>query len=143
MTIIHNKALKLTVAIVVLLLALSFLWYWHVYHREHLTYRAKDSRTGLILSSFCKYGGYSFRTYVRAQYSNGNVDIQVNEIPQSADMLSECTQEPKYLVKQISMDPDFKNLTVVFQSDRREVLKLPLRLKGLDLPFANPDPWAK
>jgi hypothetical protein len=100
---------------------------------EHVTYEKQDARTGLKLVASCQYSESSFRTYVTVRSPGGRV-ISRNEIPFSADELSDCTRQQYYAVVDLVPDPTFNKLVVQFADKRRLAVEVPLLPDGIDLP---------
>jgi hypothetical protein len=100
---------------------------------EHIISKKQDARTGLKFMASCQYSEYSYRTYVMVIAPSGRV-ISRNEIPHSADELSDCTQQPYYMVTDLVPDPTYERLSVQFADKRRAPIEVPLLLDGIDLP---------
>jgi hypothetical protein len=106
---------------------------YYLFWAEHVTYEKQDARTGLKFVASCQYGESSFRTYVTVRSPAGRV-ISRNEIPFSADELSDCTQEKYYVVADLIPDAAFSKLSVQFADNSRSGVEVPLFLDGIDLP---------
>ena len=109
------------------------IWVYNHFYRDHVTYEKQDTRTGLKLVVSCQYSESSFRTYVTLRSPAGRV-ISRNEIPFSADQLSDCTRSQYYAVADLVLDPAFNKLSVHFADARRSPVEVPLLLDGIDLP---------
>ncbi len=110
--------------------------YYYYFRAEHLIYKTQDARTGMKLLAVCKWGGLSYHTYVIVKAPSGR-EISRNEIPYSADTLSDCKEQSYYAVVAITPDAKYKKLTVRFKGNRAPV-EVPLLLENLDLPTR---PW--
>ena len=106
-------------------------YYW--FGMEHVTYEKQDPKTGLRFVASCQYSESSFRSYVTVRSASGRL-ISRNEIPFSADELSDCTRQQYYVVSDLVPDPSFSKLSVRFIDTTRPAVELPLFLDGLDLP---------
>jgi len=117
---------------VVIAMGIGYMAYDHFYV-DHVTYEKHDTKTGLRFVISCQYSEFSFRTYVTVRSPAGRV-ISRNEIPFSADQLSDCTHNNYYLVADLVPDPTFNKLSVYFADTRRSPVDVPLLLDGIDLP---------
>lgn len=131
---ILRRLLWFSLALVTLLCASM---YYHFFKAEHILYEGVDAKTGIRLSAVCTYGDYSYRTYVVVSSPHGR-EISRNEIPYSADELSDCMEQPFYKLSSVGFDPSYKKLHVRFASEVRRAIKVPLFLEDLDLPVR---PW--
>src|ERR1041385_8562215 len=100
---------------------------YYPFGSEHVTYQKEDAKTGLKFTASCQYVESSFRTYVTVRSPGGRV-ISRNEIPFSADELSDCTREQYYVVADLVPDPAFNKLSVQFGDKRRSAVEVPLLL---------------
>ncbi len=112
------------------LVYLAHYYFW----AEHIVYEIKDAKTRMNFQAVCQYSEYSYRTYVVVTSPGGRV-ISRNEIPYSADTLSDCTREPYYAVTSLIPSPEYDRLLLSFASDKRSSMEVPLVLKEIDLPF--------
>ncbi|SRR6266404_2827715 len=109
--------------------SLSYYFFW----ADHITYEKQDARTGLRFVASCQYSESSYRTYVTVKSPLGRL-ISRNEIPFSADELSDCTRKQYYIVADLVPDSSFEKLSVKFADARRSPVEVPLLLDGIDLP---------
>ena len=129
-----HKALTRWFVVASLLIAagIAYMGYDHFYV-DHVTYEKRDAKTGLKFVVSCQYSESSFRTYVTLLSPAGRV-ISRNEIPFSADQLSDCTRSQYYAVTDLVPDSGFNKLSVHFADARRSPVEVPLLLDGVDLP---------
>lgn len=106
---------------------------YYFFWAEHVTFQKQDARTGLRFVATCQYSESSYRTYVTVRSPHGRL-ISRNEIPSSADELSDCTRQQYYLVADLVPDSAFDKLSVHFVDKRRSPVEVPLSLDGIDLP---------
>jgi len=128
-----RMAIRSVIILVILLVGTIGSFGYHRFCTEHVTYQKQDARTGLRLTASCQYSESSFRTYVTVRSPGGRV-ISRNEIPFSADELSDCTRQYYYLVTDLVPDPAFTKLSVQFADHKRSPVEVPLLLDGIDLP---------
>jgi hypothetical protein len=129
-----GKAVTRSLVIALILIAvgiasIGYYWFWV----EHVTYEKRDATTGLQFVASCQYSESSFRSYVTVRSPAGRV-ISRNEIPFSADELSDCTRQQYYAVADLVPDQAFNKLSVQFADRRRSPVEVPLLLDGIDLP---------
>lgn len=129
-----TKRMKYSLVISLVLLSagagsLSYYFFW----ADHITYEKQDERTGLRFVASCQYSESSYRSYVTVKSPFGRL-ISRNEIPFSADELSDCTRQQYYAVVDLVPDPPFSKLYVQFSDKRRPSVEVPLLLDGIDLP---------
>jgi|GEM_PF-4886363 len=123
---------SLVIALILIAVGIASTGYYRFW-AEHVTYEKRDGTTGLQFVASCQYSESSFRSYVTVRSPAGRL-ISKNEIPFSADELSDCTREPYYVVANLFPDAAFSKLSVQFGDKRRSVVEVPLLLKGIDLP---------
>lgn len=107
--------------------------FYYYFWADHITYQKQDSRTGLRFVASCQYSESSYRTYVTVKSPFGRL-ISRNEIPFSADELSDCMRQQYYIVADLVPDSSFEKLSVKFADTRRSPVEVPLLLDGIDLP---------
>lgn len=125
---------KRTLLVSLMLLCAGVGYFLHYFFwAEHTIYERRDAKTGMKFMATCQYSEHSYRTYVTVASPSGRV-ISRNEIPYSADHLSDCTREPHYMVIGLTPDAVYGKLSVQFASKSRTPIEVPLMLEGIDLP---------
>jgi hypothetical protein len=127
-----NKPLRLAVsAIGLLVLVFLTAVVCYYFFAEHKMYYTVDSEAGLTFSATCSFDQLSYRTYITMRTLNGRF-ISRSEIPFSADMLSDCMDQDYYRIQSIVLDRSHSVAVVHFVDHRREPVRLPLLIEGID-----------
>lgn len=141
MTMISRRKILVLVGFICLTVTILGLLAAYYYVRaDHVVYELNDAKTGLRFTATCRFSQFSYANYIVVNApAPSNREISRNELPYSADSLSQCLNEPYYKVTSLRVSDDYTKLTVV-RSDNTTAMEVPLLVKGIEFPGS---PWAK
>src|SRR5437764_614529 len=140
MTMVSHRKIIVLVGIVCLSVTiLGGLAAYYYVRADHVVYELNDARTGLKFTATCRFSQFSYANYIVVKApAPSNREISRNELPYSADSLTQCMNEPYYKVTSLRVSDDYTKLTVV-RGDNATAVEVPLLVRGIEFPGS---PWA-